>query len=168
LSGTYWSELIVQVTNKRIDTMPVNVVDPVTHKKRIVSMGVRQNYRYVFTIVTQIQNTGIRKMNIKNIKLLGRESGTRNIHFEIENTGERGFFPNVWVELFNNSTGMKIFNGDKDRFGETKVKTFPGSCVPQDLPIENVPSGQYKALVYTDAGEEDLFAFQFDLKTEQK
>ncbi|MCX6135162.1 MAG: hypothetical protein NTU47_15230 [Ignavibacteriales bacterium] len=96
LVGSYWSMLMVEGIAKGSAESAVNK-DP---KKS--QMGIRQTIRYGIQIATHIAQTGIKKINFMDTKLLPDEGGKRILQVDIENSGELWSRPDVYVELFDN------------------------------------------------------------------
>jgi hypothetical protein len=165
LIGTYWSALMLQPSNKRMDSVPVNAFDEVTKTTKVIKVGIRHSYRFALVVSTQIGNTGVRKINIQNVKLFNKNQVGKILQFEVNNQGERGFQATYWIELYS-SDGQKVTNGEKDRFEGTKMKSFPKTCSMQNIQVGKIPGGMYKALIYLDAGGDDLFVYQLDIKAE--
>jgi hypothetical protein len=167
LVGTYWSVIMIEASNEKLDSIQANLINADTKKRKTMGMALLQKYRYAFTIVTHIGNTGIRKIDMQNVKLLKMPDQDKVLQFNIENNGERGFcIPSVWVEVYNSSTGMKILNNGKEKFEGINTKTLPTTCVQQNINLGKILGGFYKAMIYFDGGGDDLFGFQYELNVE--
>ena len=147
LRGTYWSMLIVE---------PVSEIGPAPEK----GIAVHTVVRYGIQVITNIGDTGSRKLRFLHTKLL-KEKGKRFLQVDIENTGERILRPKLLVELYD-GTGNKIGTYEAEAH-----RTYPGTSIRQRVDLSKVPTGTYKALVIADCGGDDLFGAQYTLKIEK-
>ena len=147
LKGTYWSMLIVE---------PVSKIGP----NPKMGITVHTIVRYGIQIITNIDDTGLRKLKFLHTKLL-KEKGKRFLQVDIENTGERILRPKLLVELYD-GTGNKIGTYEAEAH-----RTYPGTSIRQRVDLTKVPVGTYKALVIADCGGDDLFGAQYTLKIEK-
>jgi hypothetical protein len=152
LIGTYWSMLMIEPTS---ETGPENIQDE-TGK---VKLGVKTVVRYGVQIVTNIGDTGARKIKFLD-KKLSNQDGKRTLQMDIENIGERWLRPTLWVELYDKG-GKNI-----GRFGNRQMRIYPGCSVRHRIDLSDVPKGKYKALVVVDNGDEYVFGAQYDLEIE--
>ena len=147
LKGTYWSMLIVE---------PVSEIGPAPEK----GIAVHTVIRYGIQIITNIGDTGSRKLKFLHTKLL-KEKGKRFLQVDIENTGERILRPKLLVELYD-KMGNKIGTYEAEA-----RRTYPGTSIRQRVDLSKVVVGTYKALVIADCGGDDLFGAQYTLKIEE-
>lgn len=152
LKGTYWSMVMVE---------PMAGVSPegIEGEKGKIKLGLQTIVRYGIQIVTDIGDTGIRKIRFLDRKLIS-EDGKRLLQVDIENTGERWLSPLVWVEIYNEQ-GQSI-----GRFESGKFRIYPGCSVRHKFDLTNVPKGKYKALLVADNGDEYVFGARYDLGIE--
>ena len=152
LIGTYWSMMMVEGIPKGAgeSSMPT---DP---KK--VQMGIRQIIRYGIQIATHIAKTGQKSIRFLDTKLVTGKAGERSLVIDIENNGDIGFRPDVYVELFNDK-GVSV-----GKFPGSKSRIYPGTSIRQTIDLTKVPSGTYKAMVVVDGGGEDIFGAQHTIK----
>ena len=73
----------------------------------------------------------------------------------VVDTGERGYRPVLWVEVYD-ATGVLRAKGKQSR-----GLLYPGTSLRQHYDLGALPSGTYKALVFADTGVEPVFAAQF-------
>ncbi|MEX0602959.1 MAG: hypothetical protein WD295_06435 [Bacteroidota bacterium] len=149
LAGTYWSMLMVE-------GIPVGSPEssaPRPDKK--AEMGIMQTIRYGIQIVTHIPNTGTRSVRFVSTNLVPAEGGKRYLQIDLENDGEIGFRPDVYVELFD-SRGVS-----RGKFPGSKYRIYPGTSVRQMIDISAVPRGTYKALIVVDTGSDDIFGAEY-------
>lgn len=152
LIGTYWSMLMVEAIPRG---SPESTL-PRADKK--AEMGIMQTIRYGIQIVTHIANTGTRRINFVGVQIVPKEKSGRILQVDIENTGEIGIRPEVYVELFDEK-GVS-----RGKFPGTRYRIYPGTSVRQQIDLSGVASGTYKALIVVDAGGDDVFGGQYTLK----
>ena len=150
LAGTYWSMLMIE----GIERGSAESSLPLENKKS--HMGIRQTIRYGLQIVSHIAHTGIKKIAFLETKLVSKKEGGRFLQVDIENTGDIGLRPDVYVELFDEK-GVS-----KGRFSGVRYRMYPGTSVRQMIDLSTVPGGNYKALVVVDAGGDDAYGAQYN------
>jgi hypothetical protein len=121
-------------------------------------MAISQNIRYGLQIATHIAGTGTRKIGFKDAKLTTGEKGLKTLRLDIENTGELGVRPEVYVELFNQA-GASV-----GKFHGSRYRIYPGTSIRQWIAFPDIAPGEYKAVVVVDAGDDDVFGAQYSLK----
>ena len=152
LVGSYWSMLMVEGIAKGSAESAAQK-DP---KK--AQMGIRQTIRYGIQIATHIAQTGTKKINFVDTKLIPDEKGKRYLQVDLENNGEVWIRPDVYVELFNDQ-GVS-----QGKFAGVKYRLYPGTSVRQMIDLTSAARGSYKALVVVDAGGEDVYGAEYTLK----
>lgn len=152
LVGTYWSMLMVEGIAKGSAESSA----PKDPKK--AQMGISQTIRYGIQIATHIAQTGTKQINFVDAKMITRAEGGRFLQVDIENTGDLGLRPDVYVELFDDK------GASKGKYPGVKYRLYPGTSVRQLIDLTSVPAGNYKAVVVVDAGGEDVYGAQYTLK----
>jgi hypothetical protein len=152
LIGTYWSMLMVEGIHKG------SAESSLTQKDQKAQMGITQTIRYGIQVASSIEKTGEKKIKFLTTNLGAKKGGKRNLEIDIENTGEIGIRPDVYVELFN---GKGVSLG---QFHGLKSRIYPGTSVRQLIDVSSVAKGTYKALVAVDAGGNNVFGAQYTLK----
>jgi hypothetical protein len=149
LAGTYWSMLMVEGIAKGSaeSSAPQNG-----------QMGIRQTIRYGIQIASTIAKTGTKKIQFLAANIVQKEDGKRLLQIDIENTGDIGIRPDVYVELFNDQ-GVSL-----GKFSGVKNRIYPGTSVRESIDVSSVEKGTYKALVVVDTGGDDVFGSQYTLK----
>jgi hypothetical protein len=142
-SGSYWS--LIMVESKPVEKAKLNR----DHSK----LGITTIMRYGIQIVTNIGITENKNLLFNNSLLL-KEKNILFLQFDIENDGDQALNPNVWLELYK-SDGEKVGN-----FSVGPKRTFPKTSIRHRIKLDQVPNGDYKALLIADCGEEDLFGHQ--------
>lgn len=153
LSGTYWSMLMVEEISKSSPEAP-------EEERGEVRLNIRQVWRYGIQMVTHIGDTGSRKLEFLDTKLL-RDGEGRTLQVDIENIGERWLRPLLWAELYNQEGS---FMG---RFEGECLRIYPGTSARYRVDLSEVPKGAYKALVVADCGGDDLFGATYTFKLER-
>jgi hypothetical protein len=156
LTGSYWSMIMLEIEGS---------MDSPGKAGRNLMMN--SKFRYAITAVVHISNTGIRKLNVKNISLIKNEKNISCLNFEVENIGERAMMPDVLVNLFNNTTGSKVVIENKDVFKGRKTLICPENCAFQNIPIGILPVGMYQANIVFEASYDEVFSFQFNIKVDK-
>jgi hypothetical protein len=155
LVGTYWSMLMVEGIPKGSPESSL----PTERKK--AEMGITQTIRYGIQIATHIARTGTKNIRFVNAQLVSKEEKDgRLLQVDIENTGEVGIRPEVYVELFNEQ-GSSV-----GKFQGVRYRLYPATSVRQSIDLSSVLKGTYKALVVVDAGGDDVFGAQYTLKVQ--
>jgi len=139
-----------------IESIPKPILDS---DRRERSIGIISALRYVYQIVTSIQDSCVRKLRFTDLKLVKHE-GQWIFQINIENTGEKMLWPSVYVQLFD-SLGKEL-----GPFESEKQRIYPGTSVRHRLDFVSVPRGTYKALIVADCGDEDIFGINYTLKIE--
>ena len=152
LVGTYWSMLMVEGVQKG------SAESSLPQKEKQAQMGIMQTIRYGIQIATSITSTGVRKVDFVAVKLVTKDDGKKALQVDIENSGDIGMRPDVYVELFDEQ-GIS-----KGKYYGVKYRIYPGTSVRQSIELSSIPKGTYKALVVVDAGGEDVFGAQYTLK----
>ena len=151
LVGSYWSMLMVE-------GVPKGSAESSQPRENKATMGITQKIRYGIQIATHISNTGSRKVKFINAQLVTEGDGKKMLQVDIEDTGELGIRPEVYVELFDEQ-GVS-----KGKFAGVRFRMYPGTSVRQKIDLSSVPKGTYKTLVVVDAGGDDVFGAQYTLK----
>lgn len=152
LKGSYWSMIMVE-------PIALAPLESITKEKGKIKLGVQTIVRYGIQIVTDIGDTGVRKIRFANKKIINEE-GKKLLQIDIENIGERWLSPLVWTEIYNEKgQSMGRLQGDKFRI-------YPGCSVRQKFDLTRLMKGKYKALIVCDNGDEHIFGGRFELRVE--
>jgi hypothetical protein len=149
LKGTYWSMIMVE---PKSPSAPV-----LAGQDKEVAMGVQTVMRFAVQIVTEMGDTGERKIKIIEKSIVQIE-GKRKVQLDIENTGERLMIPTVSVELYNEG-GVSIGKFEADR-----ARIYPGCSVRSQADVSDVPPGKYTAMVVIDNGDNRVMGAQYALE----
>ena len=152
LVGTYWSMLMIEGIQKG------SAESSLPQKDKKAQMGIMQTIRYGIQIATTIANTGVKKIQFVGVPEVVDKDGKRSLQIDIENVGEIGMRPDVYVELFS-AQGISL-----GKYPGVKYRIYPGTSVRQLIDVTSVAKGTYKALVVVDAGGEDVYGAQYTLK----
>lgn len=150
LVGTYWSMLMVEGV---AHGSPESLLHP---KKG--EMGLTQTIRYGIQIVSHIAQTGTKKIDFLDAKLVSRPDGGRTLQVDVANTGDIGLRPEMYAELFNDK-GVS-----QGRYAGVRYRIYPGTSVRQMIDLTAVSAGTYKVLVVVDAGGDDVYGAQYTMK----
>jgi hypothetical protein len=133
--------------------------DTASEQKGKAVLGLRTVIRYGVQIVTNIEETGTRRIEFIDKRLI-KEQGKNLLQLDIKNTGERWLSPTVSVQLFDKD-GKK-----SGAFHTDKIRIMPTCSVRCKIPLENITPGKYKALVIVDNGDQSVFGANYDLTIE--
>jgi hypothetical protein len=145
LVGTYWSMILI----KPVDSSPAP-------EAAADQVGMRVVVQYGFQIVTTIDDTGERSLEIVGHSLLRTDEGVV-LQMDVENNGERWLRPDVWLELYD-ALGTLV-----GRYDGTRMRIYPGCSIRQRLVIGSIASGPYQGLVFFDNGDDFVRAARYTL-----
>lgn len=147
VSGTYWSMLM-------IESQPGDPIE--TSAGRRGSVGLRQVTRYGIQIATHVQDSGITLIDFANGSLVSGPDGPVLL-IDVLNTGERMLRPELTLRLVDEN------GNEHGPFTASARRLYPGTSIRESIPLLDVPSGQYSAILVADAGDDDVFGLQMDL-----
>ena len=143
LSGTYWSALMIE---------PLSPAD-----EEGQGTFIKQKVRYCVKIVTNIGDTGKRKLKVIGADLF-KKGEKVFFNLGLHNTGGRLLYPTVTMELYDNKTGEKV-----GKFKGGRKHIFPGNAVPFRIAMEKITGGEYKAIFVFDNGDEYVWGTQYKI-----
>ncbi|MEP6999958.1 MAG: hypothetical protein ABI969_05740 [bacterium] len=146
LRGTFWSALMVEGA----PTAP-----PASANKQV---GLGSVVRYAVQLATHLPATGSRKVAFANQTLAADSTGHRVVELEVENIGDRGYRPSIWVELYDASGTLR------GRREQQRGLLYPGTSLKQRFVFDTLPAGSYKAVIFADTGDDAVFAAQYKLE----
>lgn len=144
LSGSYWSVLMVEGILPIAPDLPKN------------GLNISTIMRYAIQVATNIGETGTNSLDFIEAKL-DKIDGNPVGSIAVINNGERLLIPAVSIELFNEegvSVGIKK---------ATKKKIYPGTSTRFILDLDDLPKGNYQAVVLADCSEADVFGLNLSL-----
>lgn len=150
LGGSYWSMIMVEGT-QALSAGPAGA-------ERKPTMGLVPVLRYGIQVVSHIEQTGVRKVEFQNTRVVADADGRKTLEFEIHNNGERAFRLDIKAELFD-GTGTSV-----GTYQQTRGLLYPGSSVMQRFDISTLSAEEYQALILADTGEDDVFGAQYTLR----
>jgi hypothetical protein len=145
LRGTYWSAIMVEGQPR---------LPPQARRGEI---GLGSVFRYAVQVATHLPTAGSRKVRLTRQGFLTDSTGTRVLDVVVENTGERAYRPNLWVELYDGRGALR------KRVEQQRGLLYPGTSLKQRFSFGALPAGEYKALVFADTGDDTVSAAQFKL-----
>ena len=153
LVGTYWSLIMVEEIPG--GSSPSDQADGRVEE---MEAGVSQVLRYGVQIATHVGDGGTRTLQFGDKMLTVAADGARVLHADVENTGERGLRPFLWVELYD-SDGIRL-----GPYQSGRKRLYPGTSVRYSVDLSEAPSGSYQAFVVVDNGDEYAFGAQYGLE----
>ena len=145
LSGTYWSTIMVEGA----PNLPSHV--------GAGQIAIGSIMRYSIQLATHIGATGSRKIQFARQQIATVTNGSPSLDFEVTNTGERGYRPLIWMELYDEKGGLR------GKSQQQRGLLYPGTSVKQSFSLGNPAPGNYKAIVFADTGDDAIFAAQYKL-----
>lgn len=146
LRGTFWSALMVEGS----PTAP-----PAASNKQV---GLGAVVRYAVQLATHLPSPGSRKVAFLNQTQSTDSTGHRVMEVEVENIGDRGYRPSMWVELYNDAGALL------GRREQQRGLLYPGTSLRQRFEFDALPAGTYKAVIFADTGDDAVFATQYKLQ----
>ncbi|HXD22472.1 MAG TPA: hypothetical protein VN613_03870 [Gemmatimonadaceae bacterium] len=146
LRGTYWSLIMVEGT-------PAEPGPGAGGAKPTVAIGAVM--RYAVQLATHIRNSGSRTVEFTSPGASKTVTGGAVLDVDMTDTGERGFRPTLWVEVYDAQGALKA------KVKQTRGLLYPGTSLHQHFDLGALPSGTYKAVVFADTGEDAVFATQY-------
>ena len=147
--GSYWCLVMVQ-------SITQSLLNPESKPDQV---GVQAGMRFAVQVVTNIGETGIRKLRFYDTKLQKGDQSS-SLQVSLENTGERELSATPHADLYN-AEGTPV-----GQFKLPGVLLYPGTSVRLQFPLVGLAKGRYKAQVVADCGGSDLFGamYSIDLK----
>jgi hypothetical protein len=146
LKGTYWSMIMVE-------GMPAE--PGAASDKPAVAIG--SVMRYAVQLATHIRTTGTRTVEFASPAASKLATGTAALDIDMTDTGERGFRPTLWVEVYDAQGTLRA------KAKQTRGLLYPGTSLHQHFDLGTLPSGAYKAVIFADTGEDAVFATQYNI-----
>ena len=147
-AGTYWSMVMVE---------PLAQDARDSNASGAPSVGVRTVLRFGIQVATHVSGEVAHGLGIENARVIGGSTGGRELTFELVNTGDAAYRPNVSVEIFD-VQGTAIATLEEQR-----GLMYPGTSTLQRFALADLPPGQYEALVVVDTGSPEVFGAQIRL-----
>ena len=146
LRGTYWSALMVEGAPS---------APPVASAKQV---GIGSIVRYAVQLATHLPAPGSRKVSFSSQTLATDSAGHRVLELEVQNIGDRGYRPLIWVELYDAAGALR------GRREQQRGLMYPGTSVRQRFAFDTLPAGSYKAVIFADTGDDAVFATEYKLE----
>lgn len=148
LTGSYWGLLMVEV-KKPIDTL--------SSRKGV---SISSNIRYAVQIITNFTSSKTTDVQFADVGY-AEETQSRKLNIRLFNNSERLVSPDVKIEVYDDN-GEIIYYKKAD-----SKKLYPEQCRNFIVPIEDIPSGKYQAVIVADCGESDLFGMTLNLEVDE-
>jgi hypothetical protein len=152
LVGSYWSMIMIEGIQKDSPESSLRSTDDEPQ------MGIRQAIRYGIQLATHIAGSGMKSIQFLDARLVRTDQGKTNIQVDIGNNGDLGMRPEVYVELFDQ------MGASMGKFPGIQYRLYPGTSVRQNILLEGIAAGTYKALVVIDDGNDDIFGAEYNLE----
>ncbi|MDQ6717877.1 MAG: hypothetical protein M3Z17_05970 [Gemmatimonadota bacterium] len=146
LHGTYWSTIMVEGAENS---------PPVTAAKKV---GLGSIMRYAVQVATHLDTGEIGKIAFDKQRVVADSTGTEFLELEVLNTGEKGYRPLMWMELYDSMGSLRT------KVQQQRGLLYPATSVIQKFALGKLAAGSYKAVVFADTGDDAVFAAEFKLK----
>lgn len=134
-NGTYY-ELIM-----------VESAEPVTEKVR-EGVTIGSKVRYAIQVVLDLGEYHTPKIKFENIQLKKQADLSKTLNILLKNEDTYGGVVSISIEIFdNNNNKIKVFD-------KIRRRTYPNTCVDEDITIKDLPSGKYEGVVVIDNGKD--------------
>jgi hypothetical protein len=152
LVGTFWSMLMVE-------TVAPGSAQSVQRAGADPRLGLRTTTRYGTQIVTHLASTGRMELAFANVAVAPSRAGSdATLSLDVTNAGDRGARARMTLELYD-SAGQLVAKREQQR-----GLLFPGTSLRQEFKLGTLRSGTYKAMVLADAGGDEIFAGEYDVR----
>jgi hypothetical protein len=149
LRGTYWSLIMVEGAPTEPSAAGSAGGKP--------AMALGAVMRYAIQLATHIQNSGTRTVQFSAAAAAKMGTGAAALDVDLLNTGERGYRPTLWVEVYDAQGALRA------KAEQTRGLLYPGTSLHQHFDLGTLPSGTYKAMIFADTGEDSVFATQYTI-----
>jgi len=150
LEGSYWSIIMVE-------GIPKNSPENVENDMPDDALGIIQVTRYGVQVATHIEGTGAANLAISESALSRDDGNVASLQLSVVNEGDRLVRPEIWVELYDEA-GVAL-----GRMDGVNNRIYPGTSVKQQIELGKLDIGRYRALVIMDAGDDEVFAAEYNL-----
>jgi hypothetical protein len=120
--------------------------------------GLHSRLSFGVQLATHLSGPAVSQFAMENVVLSAPASHERTLSLTLRNTGERAQRPMMSLELYR-ADGQLVASQKSQR-----GLIYPGSSVRQQFVLTGIPSGTYRALIQADAGGDDLYALQSDVR----
>lgn len=145
--GTYWSVLMVE---------PDPDVAPMEADAGPVEIRVGHRFRYAVHVAATI-GAGAPAVSIAAPRLVD-EVESRALKVDLRNEGTTIIRPDIWLEVFDAS------GESAGRFDARPRPLYPASVATAIVDLDTLPRGSYSALLFVDAGGDDLVGSRLTLE----
>jgi hypothetical protein len=148
LRGTYWSLIMVEGAP----------VEPgaATGSQGKPAIAVGAVMRYAIQVATHIRSSGSRTVQFAS-PAAGKTTNGAALDVDVTDTGERGFRPTLWVEVYDAQGTLRA------KARQSRGLLYPGTSLHQHFDLGSLPAGAYKAVIFADTGEDSVFAAQYSI-----
>jgi hypothetical protein len=134
-NGTYY-ELIM-----------VESADPVTEKIR-EGVKIGSKVRYAVQVVLDLGEYHAPKIKIDNIQLKKQADLSKTLNILLKNEDVYGGVVFISLEILDsNNNKIKVFD-------KIRRRSYPNTCIDEDIPIKDLPSGKYEGVIVVDNGQD--------------
>lgn len=151
--GTFWSVIMVE----RVSGSLVASGDDAAAGDQI-ALGLGSRLRFAVQLVTHVGTGARRDATFSDPRIVAEPTGEKALVVDLVNTGELGWRPSLWVELFDAN------GGSLGRHEARRGLVYPGTSIRQRFDLGLLPEGTYEALVAADLGGDEILGAQYTLR----
>ncbi len=149
LRGTYWSTVMVEGAPTDPGSTEAGAGKP--------AIAVGAVMRYAIQVATHIRSSGSRTVQFTSAGAVKTPSGAAGLDVDVVDSGERGFRPTIWVEVYDAQGTLRA------KAKQSRGLLYPGTSLHQHFDLGSLPAGAYKAVIFADTGEDSVFASQYTI-----
>lgn len=138
LKGTLWSLVMIEVMEPIAETVSEN------------GFTVGSKIRYGVQVIANLGNESKPEIQFSNVSLSKNAEGVRVIQASIDNSGEFIALPLIEIKIYN-TDGVEV-----KALQIPSKKVYPSNCQQFQLPLDNLESGNYKAVLFAEYNEHTL------------
>ncbi len=143
--GSLWSLIMIEMS------------DPISKTSTAQGLEIGSKVRYAIQLIGNVGQKNSEGMTYENVSLSKDQDGFNILELSITNAGKFLVLPKTELQIFD-LNGQKI----KDLKITTK-KVYPNNCQRFILPLTDLPSGDYKAVLVSEYQDEAI-GVNIDLK----
>jgi hypothetical protein len=149
--GTYWSVMMVEPIARGSAESTLSAPDD-QH-----AFGVRQVTRFGVQIATHISTPSAPEIAVADANLVEDEAG-RALSIDLKNVGAAMTRPKLQLEVYNADGEVAL------QTHAPESRLYPETSIRHRLPLDELPSGRYEALVVVNADGERVIGTQYTLE----
>lgn len=143
LAGSWWSTIMIEGA--------APATEPAARRPGV---AVQVNIRHAVQVATTIPGAPPARAELRSPQLV-MQNGRPMLQIDVMNAGTVAFRPGMSLELFDGRGTVR------DTQQVRRGLLYPGSSLRQVFALDELPAGDYRALVIADTGGEEMYGAQF-------